>query len=105
MQAYSILNNCMHRSQQQLQQHGSRSMVVCVKLGQRQIQPQPCMCCHCRCCCCRLCKSIIPRSMVESHGAVAAWPAHIIVKHAFSIDKLKVRRLQQQPWQQRFKQC
>jgi hypothetical protein len=29
--------------------------------------------------------------MVESHGAVSAWPTHIIVKHAFSIDKLKVR--------------
>jgi hypothetical protein len=29
--------------------------------------------------------------MVESYGAVAAWPSHIIVKHAFSIEKLKVR--------------
>ncbi|KAF6262292.1 hypothetical protein COO60DRAFT_1293567 [Scenedesmus sp. NREL 46B-D3] len=37
----------------------------------------------------RLCKSIIAHSMVESQGAVSAWPSHIIVKHAFSIEKLK----------------
>uniref|UniRef100_A0A383VBW6 (S)-ureidoglycine aminohydrolase cupin domain-containing protein n=1 Tax=Tetradesmus obliquus TaxID=3088 RepID=A0A383VBW6_TETOB len=37
----------------------------------------------------RLCSRFIARSMVESHGAVAAWPSHIIVKHAYSIDKLK----------------
>lgn len=47
----------------------------------------------CLCCCCRLCKSIIAHSMVESQGAVSAWPSHIIVKHAFSIEKLKVQML------------
>jgi hypothetical protein len=80
---------------QQLEQHGSSRRIVGMKpegdASHGHIPACASTAAAAAGCCCRLCKSITPRSMVESHGAVSAWPTRIIVKHSFSIEKLKVR--------------